>query len=176
MSKTEIRAYMRKLNREMCANERCKASETIFSAVEHLPYFAATHTIAVFCSLPDEPDTQEFINKWSTSKHIVLPRVEGDTMQFYHYDSTTLQTGAFGISEPISNRLSPSADIDMIVVPGVAFTREGARIGRGKGFYDKYMSQTDFSAHKVGVCYTHQIVDTLPVETHDIKVDTVCCG
>lgn len=64
-------------------------------------------------------------------------------------------------------------EIDAVVVPGVAFTKDGARMGRGKGFYDKYLSKNEFRALKIGVCFKEQVLDGLPVEPHDVKMDVV---
>ena len=97
-------------------------------------------------------------------------------MRFYDYDPAQMERGAFGIAEPQADAPADPAEIDFILVPGTAFTSGGARMGRGRGYYDKYMSQAGFRAYKAGVCYPHQLVDELPVEPHDILVDTVCTG
>ncbi len=76
----------------------------------------------------------------------------------------------------VPSNLCDPADIDLIVVPGVAFTAAGARLGRGRGYYDRYLSQPEMRAYTVGVCYAHQIVDALPSEPHDVAVERVICG
>lgn len=68
---------------------------------------------------------------------------------------------------------SATAEIDVMIVPGVAFTHEGARCGRGKGFYDKHLSHNSFRAYTVGVCYPYQVVAELPTEEHDRRLDRV---
>ena len=95
-------------------------------------------------------------------------------MRFYDYVPGELCRGAFGIAEPsAAERPCDPADIDFIVVPGVAFTAAGARMGRGRGYYDKYLSQSGFRGVKAGVCYAHQLVGELPVEPHDVFMDYV---
>lgn len=84
-----------------------------------------------------------------------------------------MQSGAFGIEEPTGEIEVPAQDIDLIIVPARAFTRRGERLGRGGGFYDKYMSLSGFRAYKIGIAYSVQIFDSLPCDTHDIKVDEV---
>ena len=93
-------------------------------------------------------------------------------MNFYDI-SKGVEIGSFGIMEPTSTLPIEPSEIDAIVVPGVAFTREGARLGRGKGFYDKYLSRKGFRAHTIGVCYPCQVVDTIPSEEHDKMLDEV---
>mgnify|MGYP005943741521 CR=1 FL=1 len=81
--------------------------------------------------------------------------------------------GVYGIEEPTGEAFTDYAAIDFIVVPGVAFTAAGARMGRGRGYYDKYLSQPGFRGVKAGVCYAHQLVGELPVEPHDVFMDYV---
>lgn len=68
------------------------------------------------------------------------------------------------------------AEIDLLVVPGVAFAPIGSRLGRGRGYYDRYLAQPGFRAATVGVCYRHQLVDDLPAEPHDRPVGCVVAG
>ena len=93
-------------------------------------------------------------------------------MNFYDI-SEGVSEGAFGIMEPIATTPIEPSEIDVMIVPGVAFTRQGARLGRGKGFYDKYLSRNGFRAHTIGVCYPCQIVENLPTEEHDRVLDCV---
>jgi 5-formyltetrahydrofolate cyclo-ligase len=107
-------------------------------------------------------------------KRIVVPRVEGDVMRFCEYDPQTLRPGAFGIAEPgpEAQTCDPS-EIDLVIVPGTAFTAAGARCGRGRGYYDKYLARPDVHAVKVGVCFAHQLVGELPAEPHDVAMDYI---
>lgn len=83
-------------------------------------------------------------------------------------------SGAFGIAEPgpEAQTCDPS-EIDLVIVPGTAFTAAGARCGRGRGYYDKYLSRPDVHAVKVGVCFAHQLVGELPAEPHDVAMDYI---
>lgn len=131
--------------------------------------------VAMFSPLPDEPQIWPLVDELSKTKTVVLPRVEGDVMSFYHYESGMLSKGSFGIMEPVLCEAVEPSEIDLMVVPGVAFTADGYRMGRGKGYYDKYMSSDGFRAMKVGVCYSCQLVDELPVDPHDVRMDKVIC-
>ena len=177
MTKTEIRKQMKGLNTALSSEQREELSARIFNEAERLPAFARAKVVALFASLKDEPLTAPALERWSRSKRIVLPRVEGDIMRFYDYDPASMNdSGSFGISEPEATALCRPEEIDFIIVPGVAFTAAGMRLGRGKGFYDKYLSQPGCRAFKAGVCYPHQVVEELPADPFDVPVDHLCCG
>ncbi len=167
---------MKRRNLALAPEERAAHSERIFGAVERLGPFAEARTVALFASLADEPDTAALLARWHGRKRVLVPRVEGDVMQFYDYDPAQMERGAFGIAEPQADQAAAPEEIDFMLVPGTAFTAGGARMGRGRGYYDKYMAQAGFRAYKAGVCYPHQVVGELPVEPHDILVDTLCTG
>lgn len=174
MTKTEIRKQMKGLNTALSSEQREELSARIFNEAERLPAFARAKVVALFASLKDEPLTAPTLERWSRFKRIVLPRVEGDIMRFYDYDPASMNdSGSFGISEPEATALCRPEEIDFIIVPGVAFTAAGMRLGRGKGFYDKYLSQPGFRGVKAGICYAHQLVGELPVEPHDVFMDYV---
>ncbi len=175
MEKSELRRMMRRQNRAITPEERAVASERIRCRIERLEWFAAARCVALFCALGDEPDMGGALAAWrAAGLRIVVPRVEGEVMHLYDYDPATQCIGAFGIEEPgpEARRCAPE-EIDLIVVPGVAFTRAGARMGRGRGYYDKYLALAGFRACKVGVCYGHQLLDALPAEPHDVPMDCV---
>lgn len=167
---------MRQLNRALDSRQRLRASAAIFSAVERLPEFRAARTVAVFAALPDELATDEVLARWASTRRVVLPRVEGDAMRFYACRPDALVFGAFGILEPQGERPCPAGEIDLVVCPGVAFTADGRRLGRGRGYYDRYLGDPAFRGFRVGVCYAHQLVDDLPVEPHDVRMDRVITG
>ena len=175
MTKKELRRTMKARNLSLGAEARSVASARIFGRVGELPAFAAAHTVALFSALPDEPDTGGVAERWrAAGKRLVLPRVEGDVMRFYEYDPRTMRPGAFGIAEPGPEaRLCEPRELDLVIVPGTAFTAVGARMGRGRGYYDKYLAQPEVHAVKIGVCYAHQLVGELPSEPHDVAMDCV---
>lgn len=101
-------------------------------------------------------------------KKVTLPRTEGDLIKFYEMtDKLTL--GRFGIMEPFP--LSLAGEMDLLVVPGVAFDRKGYRVGYGKGYYDRFLSES--KAFSVGLAYDLQVVDILPRGAHDQKLDAL---
>lgn len=174
MDKSEIRGEVRHRIKELNPEQRALSAIKIFATIEHNTHFADAECIALFASMKDEVSTSYALKSWmEMGKRIVVPRVEGDIMRFYDYSPDKMQSGAFGIEEPTGEIEVPAQDIDLIIVPARAFTRRGERLGRGGGFYDKYMSLSGFRAYKIGIAYSVQIFDSLPCDTHDIKVDEV---
>lgn len=171
-NKQDIRRNVRREIAALDHEERERASAQIFSHIVSLDCLKRAKTIALFASLHDEPQSADFIAQISTTKRVVLPRIEGNEMEFYDI-SQGVQLGAFGIMEPLATTAIDPSEIDVMVVPGVAFTRRGERCGRGKGFYDRYISRAGFRAFTVGVCFPCQVVEELPVEAHDKRVDRV---
>ena len=165
----EIRAKIAKLSEE----EKREISERLCRHIAKMEAIESSRTVALFISLHDEPQTTVLLEKLH-DKQVVVPRIEGDEMEFYDI-SEGLEKGAFGIMEPTATTPIKPSKIDVMIVPGVVFTREGARCGRGKGFYDKYLSRKGFRAHTIGICYPCQIVENLPTEPHDKILDEVVC-
>ena len=165
----DIRAEIAKLSTE----EKSALSEQIFSKLAACYKVCDASVVALFVSLPDEPQTVAFIEQLSSqNKRVLVPRIEGEEMNFYDI-SEGLEKGSFDILEPTSKSPVEPSEIDVMIVPGVVFTLDGARCGRGKGFYDKYLSRKGFRAYTIGVCYPCQIVDNLPTEEHDKTLDCV---
>ena len=173
MEKRQARAILRSRITEIPHEQRAVASREIFAKVAALPAFRDAQVVALYAALPDEPQSREFIAEWYGRKRIVLPRVEGEIMHFYDYSPEQIHSGSFGIDEPQGELACPPEDIDFMIVPGVGFSLNGGRIGRGKGFYDRYLSQPGFRATTVGVCFKEQITDDLPADPHDKRVDSV---
>lgn len=172
--KSEIRREVRRRIKELSQEQRANAAREIFNEIELREAFREAKCIALFVSMQDEVSTLDALQSWSEmGKRIVVPRVEGDIMRFYDYSPERMQIGAFGIMEPTSNDEILAKEIDLIIVPARAFTLSGIRLGRGGGFYDKYMSQPSFRAYKIGIAYKCQIFDSLPHAEHDIMVDKV---
>lgn len=164
-----IKAEIAKLSTE----EKLTLSAQIFSKLDACDKICDASVIALFISLPDEPQTATFIEQLSRkNKRVVVPRIEGEDMNFYDI-SEGFKKGSFGILEPTSKTPVKPNEIDVMIVPGVVFTLDGARCGRGKGFYDKYLSREGFRAYTIGVCYPCQIVEDIPTEEHDKKLDCI---
>lgn len=145
----------------------------ILAALEAHPAFRAASTVLLYHSLKDEVDTHAFIRKWSRKKRILLPVVAGDDLELRIYTGPEDMTiGAYGIEEPTGELFTDYAAIEFIAVPGVAFDRSGNRLGRGKGYYDRLLPRIP-SAYKAGICFPFQLVEEVPAEAFDIRMDEV---
>lgn len=141
-------------------------SEQIFCAVEHLPQFISACRVGLYVSLGDEPRTEEFIARWAGHKKLFFPSTEGCEMFFREFTGQW-HKGRF-CREATGEVYS---QLDMIIVPAVAFDARGYRLGRGGGFYDRYMAANP--TFSVGVCYPYALLSEVPTEEHDCKVDTI---
>ena len=171
-NKSTLRRAVRDRISTLTTSGKKALSTQIFSKIYKLEVVEKARVVALFASLPDEPQTATIIEQLAPHKRIVLPRIEGDEMEFYDI-SEGLHEGSFGIMEPSATEPVSPSEIDVMIVPGVAFTTDGYRLGRGKGFYDKYLDSEGFRAYTVGVCFPCQIVDTIPTDPHDKSVELV---
>lgn len=182
MDKKSIRQSIKRATQGLSREETCHQSDSVNAALREIIMRRKPSVVALFSPLPDEVDITPVIEYLVEQNQclVVLPRVDikadKPTMEFYPYRKAEMEVGAYGINEPQGDTPCPAEAIDLMVVPAVAFTRRGERLGRGKGFYDCYLSREGFRAYTVGVCYSHQLLDSLPTEPHDCRVDEVVVG
>ena len=171
MEKNEIIRKIKAMRSMLLEAEKMSAADEVFEQLEKTAAFLLADRILMYHSLPDELSTHRFLDKWHGRKSFYLPRVNGVNLEILPYDESRLELGAFHIEEPTGNNTVPAEDIELVIVPAVAYDRSGNRLGRGKGFYDRLLATT--KATKVGVGYEFQIVDEIPAEPHDVKMDMV---
>jgi len=171
MEKREIRRKIKALRTMLSEAEKASAAEEVFARLEQTAAFLMADKILMYHSLPDELATHSFLRKWCGRKHFFLPRVNGVNLDILPYNETRLELGAFHIEEPTGEDCVDPCEIELIVVPAVAYDKAGNRLGRGKGFYDRLLSSN--KATKIGVGYDFQLVESIPVEEHDVPVDMV---
>lgn len=169
--KNEIRYKMKSLRVLLPESTRKSAAEEVFDRLEKTAAFLMADRIMMYHSLPDELSTHDFLRKWSGRKRFYLPRVNGVDLEVLPYEESRLELGSFHIEEPTGTDLTDPDEIELVVVPAVAYDRKGRRLGRGKGFYDRFLKTT--KATKVGVGYEFQLLDELPAEPHDIPMDMI---
>lgn len=171
MEKKEIRKEIKKLRLALSNEEKENYSEKVFLRIEELKEFKSSQNILLYYSLPDELPTLKVLKRWNQEKNIFLPRVNGENLDILRYHEDKLDVGAFDIEEPLGYDLVNPKEIDLIIVPAVAFDKKYNRLGRGKGYYDRLLSES--KAVKIGVGYDFQLFDNLPTESHDIPMDII---
>lgn len=173
-NKAEVRKRMRELKRAVPMEEKLRRSEGIMRQVEAMPEFANAKVVLLYWSMADEVQTHAFVEKWHRDKMLLLPCVQGDDLVLRQYTGPECMVAGeqFGIGEPSGPEYTDLERINLIIVPGVAFDRKGNRMGRGRGFYDRMLKSTP-NALKFGVAFDFQLLDDIPVEPHDVKMDRV---
>ena len=173
MRKDELRQQVRQTKRRFSQQQLAELSLLV---VERLrPLLSAANTVLLYYPLPDEVDIRMVIDELAgQGRTVLLPRVTGDTtMELRRYSSEDdLCEGAFGIMEPVGEVFTDYAAIDVAVVPGMAFDADGHRLGRGRGYYDRFLAAVPY-IYKIGVCFDFQKVGHVPVEETDVSVDRV---
>ena len=158
------------------ADEKAKREKLLLDNLFSMPEFLAANTVMLFANLPDEIGTFSLIDKCiAMGKKVFLPVINGDDMTVAEFTGE-FKEGRFGIKEPSlltpnSSLLTPHS-MDFILVPGVAFSPNGYRLGRGKGYYDKFLSKYS-NPFTVGVCFREQFYLDIPTEPHDIPMQRV---
>ena len=173
MNKEKLRQIIRERKETFSETEKKRASEAVLKLLEEQPFFQQAARVMLYWSLPDEVFTHDFIEKWASEKTILLPGIENDCIvpRVFH-SKNDLQKGLFGIAEPVGQPFSDK--IDLVVAPALAFDKNRHRLGRGKGFYDRFFANYD--GIKCGIAWDFQLVDALCHETHDVPIDYVVAG
>lgn len=157
------------LIRKNISNKKSK-SKVIETKLLNLEIYKKTRVVAIYNSMKDEVSTNYLIKESLKSKIVLLPKIINNKMIFIKIDrDTKYQKSPFKILEPIGREYIDK--IDLIIVPGVSFDRYLNRLGYGKGYYDKYLANSN--SYKIGICFDEQITNDLPVEETDIKMNLV---
>ncbi len=177
--KARLRAHLKNLRRNFPEPERQEANAALFARIMKLPEYCAASVIHTYVSWRDEVDTHALIKAaLAAGKRVAAPRVPPEKLRLEHYfisDFAALIPGAFGILEPRPGPPAHQAPVntpfDVIFVPGLAFDRAGNRLGYGRAYYDQFLAGT--KALKIGLAFTLQIVEEVPVAPHDQRVDLI---
>lgn len=174
-SKAAVRKHLREMLAAISEAERHQKSATACSLLAASPEFAAARVVMLFLSSATEIDTAPLaLKSWQAGKTVVVPKVSWDQRRMLPVEITSLNTGMTltgpGVREPVSGKPIPVDFIDLVVVPGLGFTATGHRIGRGMGFYDRFLAQPEFLGVSCGLAYEEQIVEQLPVLDHDVPL------
>ncbi len=181
-TKESLRQLMRQKLQAQSPGDRKKKSLIIEEKLFSLDAFKKASVVCFYVSLPAEVDTAQMIDRaLEAGKRVLVPRVNREAqeppLQLYEIKDRQkdLEKGAFGIMEPLPSRtrLADAQEIGCVIAPGVAFDRANHRLGRGKGFYDRFLAGIGPGVAKIGVAFSFQIVDEVPRVGHDVRLDLV---
>jgi len=176
-AKSQLRGTVRGKLREAGQEALEKWSDQITARILDLPEYPAAETIMVYLSLRNEYRSGPLIEAaLSAGKNVCAPKVVWQTWQMYAValdGPNDFEEDERGLKEPRSDKQIAADQIDLVLVPGLAFDLRGRRLGRGGGFYDRFLARSDLHARKVAAAFDLQIVSRLPFDSHDQPVDLI---
>ena len=173
LTKPLLRQQMRDAKRQHQEQLSGMSANIVEQLSQHLE---GRRVVMAYWPLPDEVDIRPLIARLVAENGVVLlPKVlDDEQMELRRYSTDAdLVEGAFHIMEPVGEPFTDYDQIDVALVPGMAFDAAGHRLGRGRGYYDRFLMAHPH-LYKIGVCFPFQRVATVPVEEHDMCVDEVC--
>ncbi len=176
-TKEELRTYYKQIERSYKGSDFTKEDHASCQALLSSQIYQQAQWLFAFFPLPSEVDIKTVLIDAIQHKHLALPVCEADnTLTFYEVtDLQAIQEGSFGIKEPQRiNAVIPSPS-DLVLVPAVAYSLAKERLGRGKGFYDRFLSTYQIQ-HTLGICRLHQIQENIPTDRWDLTVSQLLCN
>ncbi len=189
MTKSELRQKMKELRNQLTKEERVRYAEELRQRLTGMELWVRSKQLFTYLSFGTEVDTRNMVEEALSGergpvKQVYVPRVEGRNMCFYHLtEATLLEPSSFGVPEPVGNNLIPyrgreseseAASPKLMLIPGLAFDLCGNRIGYGAGYYDRYLREHEGEHFvKVGLAYDFQLLERIPSEEQDIRMDYI---
>lgn len=175
--KHKIRHHIRKKIKEYSELEKSRKSDIIKIKLFNEEEFKKAETVMFYVSLKDEVNTLSMIDEAvKTGKRVCVPVILKEEKRLIAGEikdrSMDLECQHFGIYQPREGHVKevPLEDIDLVIVPGVAFDKNNVRLGRGHGYYDRFLSGIPDSTKTIGLAFDFQVVENLPRDSHDVPV------
>lgn len=177
MNKSELRRMIRDRKRAMTETQIVEASRRLGEKFATCEQYRNAKTIYGYMPYNQEVRTVPMLERaLAEGKQVAVPKVYGDTMKFILVtDLTQMEKSDFGIPEPVADGPVAEDPTALVLMPGLAFTAAGDRMGYGGGFYDKFLG-AEPNHPTVALCYDFQLLESLPTEQYDIPVDLVLTG
>lgn len=179
-TKSELRREYTQMREAMDQSEVERLSEKIIDTILKLPVFKRAETVMVYLNFKNEVDSLRMIEEsYKAGKKVVIPYCEKETMEIIPSELNDIETeivkGKNGYLQTKKDCVKPVPieDIDLIVVPGIAFDKRCYRLGFGAGYYDRFLRKLNFEKPTIGLCYDFQIIHSIPIEGHDVPLDFV---
>ena len=182
--RSSLRTALRDARRRLDPQEVALRSGALTAIVLDAEVWRSARSIAAFVGVGGEPDTRALLDEaWAMGKQVWLPRVQGEDLAFVQVrDARRLVAGRFGLIEPVSDgeaeRTLVEVEPALVVIPGLAFGRDGARIGFGRGFYDRALAplRGRIDVRRLGLCFSSFLYDArgpIPMAAHDVPMHAV---
>lgn len=170
--KKRVRELLAQKRRLLSKEDIAEQSSKVVAAVEQMPSFQSAKTVLIYYPTHNEVDLLSLIKRYKKEKTFLFPVVHRKTMTACPYEGNAkMHRGKFNIPEPTTEPYV--GDIDLILVPGVGFDKSGNRLGRGGGYYDKFITRLGRKTLLVGVGYDFQLVEEVPANRWDKRLDYV---
>lgn len=174
--KKELRHQLRQVTSEITPDQMVAQSHGACQLLFDTPEFKKAETIMVFLSLAGEIDTSPIVLRcWQDRKRVLAPKVSWNQRRMLPVEirslTDDLMVTGMGIREPISGIPFPISLLDLVIVPGLGFDGAGNRLGRGRGFYDRFLAHPEFTGIACGVAFEQQVVNEIPIGPLDRHVD-----
>lgn len=172
LNKNAVREKIKKEKKQFTKEQLDYFSTEVIDSLLQLECFHNAKTVLVYYSMEDEVNTHSLIDGLLGDKRIILPVVNRDHLLLREYTSfDQMEISSYGILEPKGADFTNLKEIDVVIVPGVAFDRKLNRLGHGRGYYDRLLPQ--LKALKVGVCFDFQLLNEIPFDNFDVNMDMV---
>ena len=178
MDKTQLRHQISSRLIKLSEKQRMQQSKKACQFLLETEQFKNASVVMLYLPLPHEVDTTPVIlTAWQKGKTVAVPKISWQQRHMLPVEITSLEsgfsTGESGLKNPITGVPTPIEDIDVVVTPGLAFDKEGNRLGRGGSFFDRFFGSKGLHAIKIGFAFSQQRTEDIPTEDHDMKVDMV---
>ena len=177
LTKKKIRSKILLQLRRQKEEERNRKSKTIKDKLFRSKVFKKAKIVMFYIAFDGEVNTKDMIKEArKLGKMVVLPVCKGNRLALRPCileEHVPLKRGPYGVWEPALEKYIHLKDLDLVVVPGVAFDKKGSRLGRGKGCYDRFLKRLPKSIASIGLAFDFQILPSIPASKHDVNTDRV---
>ncbi|MFL0252338.1 5-formyltetrahydrofolate cyclo-ligase [Clostridium neuense] len=177
MNKSELRKKILEIRNSIDVYEKQVKDSKIFNNIINSYQYKHSNNIFIFVSYSSEVDTHKVIEySLKNGKRIFVPKVISKKLGMEVIEIrgfSDLKRSKYGILEPCENNYIRPEEIDVAFIPGLAFDKKGGRLGYGGGFYDRYLKLLKKSTAKIGLCYSFQVIENVPMEEYDIRIDGI---
>jgi 5-formyltetrahydrofolate cyclo-ligase len=177
-AKKQARREIRSRVEAMSLDQKAHASRDACDRIPTLHQYDASHAVLLYMPMPTELDVTPLIERsLADGKVVAVPRTVWDERRMEAVEIRTIEDGAtmvtHGVREPRDGRVVDPSELDLVVVPAMGFDESCNRLGRGGGFYDRFLADPQLRAVTVGIAFEAQIIHAIPTLRHDVRVDMV---